>query len=110
MLGIQSTAGAIIDPYKDELNLRDNWGVMIAFQHHWSDSLRSNAMAGYAKADPLSWQDDDVFESSTYAAANLMWQVLPYMTVGLKYAYGLRENKDGLDIDNHRVAVGFQFF
>lgn len=65
---------------------------------------------GYAKADPLSWQGGNVFESSTYASANLMWQVLPYLTVGAEYAYGLRENKDGSDIDNHRVAFGFQFY
>jgi len=110
LLGIQSTAGAIIDPFKDELDLRDNWGLMTAYQHHWTDSLRSSAMAGYAKAEPLSWQEGNVFESSTYAAANLMWQVLPYLTVGAEYAYGLRENKDGSDIDNHRLAFGFQFY
>jgi hypothetical protein len=110
LLGIQSTSGAIIDPFKDELDLRDNWGLMTAYQHHWTDSLRSNAMAGYAKAVPLSWQEGNAFESSTYAAANLMWQALPYLTVGLEYAYGLRENVDGSDIDNHRVSFGFQFY
>lgn len=110
LLGIQSTTGAIIDPLQNELTLRDNWGVLSAFQHHWTETLRSNAMVGFAEAKPLDWQEDNTFKSSTYAAANLMWQVLPYLTVGVEYAYGLRENDDGSDLDNHRIAIGFQFY
>jgi len=110
LLGIQSTSGAIIDPLKDELELRDNWGIMTAYQHYWTDSLRSSAMVGYARAEPFSWQEGDTFESSTYAAVNLLWQVLPYLTVGVEYAYGQSENKDGSDFDNQRLALGFQFY
>jgi DcaP outer membrane protein len=110
LLGIQSTSGSVIDPVRSELALRDNWGGFAAYQHHWTEGLRSNFMAGYAKAKPYNWQLGNTFESSSYAAANLMWQVLPYLTMGAEYAYGQRENKDGSDLDNHRVAVGFQFY
>jgi hypothetical protein len=58
----------------------------------------------------LSWQDGDTLESSVYASANLMWEVLAYLTFGVEYAYGLRENKDGSDVDNHRLGVGLQFY
>jgi hypothetical protein len=67
-------------------------------------------MAGYAKSIPFDWQAGDTFESSTYGSANLMWQVLPYLTMGIEYAYGKRENNDGSDLDNHRIAVGVQFY
>jgi len=103
-------AGSVIDPQKNELSFRKNWGILTAYQHHWTRNLRSNAMVGYAKAEPESWQTGDTFESSTYAAANLMWQVLPYLTMGVEYAYGQRENKDGSDLDNHRIGVGIQIF
>jgi hypothetical protein len=39
-----------------------------------------------------------------------MWQVLPYLTLGVEYAYGQSEKKDGSDLDNHRIAVGFQYY
>ena len=67
-------------------------------------------MGGYAKADRSSSDPADSFEISAYAAANLMWSPLPYLTLGLEYSYGRRENLDGSDLDNHRFAVGFQIF
>ena len=67
-------------------------------------------MAGYAKSKPLGWQSDDTFENSTYASVNLMWNVYRYITLGVEYAYGNRENKDNSDLDNHRIAVGMQFY
>lgn len=110
LLGIQPAAGGAIKPSQSDSELRDNWGVMTAYEHHWNDSLRSSLLAGYARSKPLSWQPGDTFESSTYASANLMWEVLPYLTFGAEYAYGQRENKDNSDVDNHRFAVGVQFY
>ena len=109
LLGIQSTSGSAIDPDGD-LELRKNWGGMAAYEHHWSNVLRSTAMAGYAKSEPLDWQTGDTFTSSTYTSVNLMWAVQPYLTLGVEYAYGRRDNEDGSDLDNHRVAVGVQVF
>jgi len=110
LLGIQSNAGSAIDPSGDRIDLRKNWGVMAAYEHHWTDSLRSTAMGGYAHSKSLGWQADDTFESSTYASVNLMWNVYRYITLGAEYAYGRRENKDSSDTDNHRIAVGMQFY
>ncbi|MDH3327747.1 MAG: DcaP family trimeric outer membrane transporter [Desulfobulbaceae bacterium] len=110
LVGIQSTAGSAIDPVRNELSLRENWGVMTAYEHHWTQALRSTAMLGHAEANPLKWQAGSTFESTNYAAANLMWQVLPYLTMGVEYAYGQRENKDGSDLDNHRFSVGMQIY
>jgi len=67
-------------------------------------------MVGYAKADPLSWQNGPIFVSSTYSAINLMWKAPPYLMIGAEYAYGQRENEDGFDLDNHRIALGFQIY
>ena len=110
LLGIQPMAGSAIDVNNNDFELRDNWGVMTAYEHHWNESLRSSAFAGYAYSKTLGWQTGDTFESSTYASANLMWEVLPYLTFGVEYAYGQRENKDGSDVDNHRLGLGLQFY
>jgi len=110
LLGLQSSSGASINAAGNNVFLNENWGVALNYQHFWTDGLRSNVMGGYAKADRSSSDPADSFESSAYAAANLMWSPLPYLTLGLEYSYGRRENLDGSDLDNHRFAVGFQIF
>jgi len=110
LLGIQSTAGSVINSAKNSLELHKNWGGMVAYEHHWTDILRSTAMGGYAKSKSLGWQADDTFESSTYASVNLMWSVYRYITLGVEYAYGRSENKDNSDLDNHRLAFGVQVY
>jgi len=110
LLGIQSTAGGAVNPMNNDVSLRDNWGLMLGYAHRWTDALRSTAMAGYAHAEPYGWQVGDTFESSSYAAVNLMWSIQPFLTFGVEYAYGVRENKDSSDIDNHRIGLGIQIF
>ncbi len=110
LLGIPSTAGGTLNPANNEISLRDNWGLMLGYAHHWTETLRSTVVAGYAKADPLDWQTGDTFENSRYASVNLLWSVQPFLTIGIEYKYGIRENKDGSDLDNHRVAIGIQIF
>jgi hypothetical protein len=110
LLGIQSTAGSVLDPMNNELVLRDNYGGMISYLHHWNASLRSTAMAGAAFSDSYDWQPGNTFERSIYGSVNLMWRIKPFITLGIEYAYGSLKNKDGSDLDNHRVSVGTQVY
>lgn len=110
LLGIQSTAGSVLTPVNNDLVLRDNYGGMIAYLHHWNASLRSTAMAGAAFSDSLDWQPGNTFENSIYGSVNLMWSIKPFITLGVEYAYGSLENKDGSDLGNHRMAVGIQVY
>lgn len=110
LLGIQSIDGSAIDPVRNELVLRDNWGALVNYEHHWTEKYRSTAMFGYAHANPLSWQAPETLDNTMYAAANLIWQVLPYLSLGIEYDYGRRENKDNSDLDNHRLMFGVQVY
>ena len=110
LLGIPSISGGAVDPANSELVLGRNWGSMVSYAHHWTDALRSTAMAGFAQSETFDWQSSDTFDNSKYASVNLMWQIQPFLTLGVEYAYCLRENKDGSDLDNHRVAMGIQIF
>jgi len=67
-------------------------------------------MAGYAQSKPFTWQPENTFDNSSYAAANLIWSLYPYLTVGVEYAYGALENKDGFSRDNHRIGFGMQYY
>jgi len=108
LLGILSTDGSAIDPVRNELRLSDNWGALASYEHHWTEKYRSTAMVGYADSDPFGWQAPGTLKNTTYAAVNLMWQVLSYLSLGIEYDYGRRENKDNSDLDNHRLMLGVQ--
>ena len=82
---------------------------MSAYRHFWGETLRSTIMVGYARSDPINGQPDITFVSSDFGALNLMWQLLPYVNIGVGYAYGSRKNNDGTTLDNQRVILGFQF-
>jgi len=110
LLGIQSTDGAAVDPVRNELKLRDNWGTFATYAHHWTEKYRSSVMVGYADSDPLGWQAPGTLDNSMFAGVNLMWQALPYLSLGIEYDYGRRENKDNSDLDNHRLMFGVQVF
>ncbi len=110
LLGIQSLSGSAIGPEGDKLITKKSWGGMASYLHRWSAKLRSTATAGYAKSEPLDWQPDETFMSSTYASVNLMWTLRPYLTLGIEYAYGKLWNKDGPGLDNHRLAFGIQIY
>ena len=110
LLGIQSIDGSAIDPVRNELRLRDNWGAFASYEHHWTEKYRSTAKVGYAHSKPFGWQAAGTLENTMYTGANLMCQVFPYLTLGIEYDYGRRENKDNSDLDNHRLMLGVQVY
>lgn len=110
LLGIQSTAGGAIDSATGISDLRENSGGMVGYKRQWSQTMRSTAMVGTARAEPLDWQTGDIFERSQYASVNLMWQAQRFITLGVELAYANRENIDGSDFNNTRIAFGIQVF
>ena len=110
LLGILPADGAAIVPDSGDLEARDNWGGYFAYVHDWNDRVRASLTAGYAESEPLDFQPGSTLDNTQYAAANVFWIVLPYLTIGAEYGYGRRENKDGSDIDSHRIMFGVQMF
>ncbi len=110
LLGLGSNAGGMFDPQGEQLRVRDNYGGVVWYQHHWSASLRSTGAVGVARSDPFASQPGDEFKKTTYAYGNLMWTILPYLNLGLEYDYGRRNVKDGSYKDNHRLMFGMQIF
>jgi len=110
LLGIRPNAGAFIDAASNDLELRTNTGVMLAYQHFWTADLRSTLMGGIARARVPATLAGDAFKSSRYVSLNLMKRLQPYLTVGIEYAYGKNEFSASPGFDNHRIAVGVQLF
>ena len=109
LLGISPSSAGLITP-DDDLKLRDNKGGYIGHARSWNDKWRCNIAVGYGEADNIDGQPDDAFNKSTFALGNVIYQFNEHLSIGLEYIYGERENNDGSDIDNQRVALAFQLF
>ena len=93
--------------HTDELLGLTGW--MVGYTQEWNDSLDSNfTYAENALDNTLLQQPDDVHRT-TYLAANLIWNPVDRVRVGIEYLYGLRENIDRETDDAHRVQTAFIF-
>ncbi len=110
LLGLDPFSGAFIDTDSSKLKSRTGKGGFIAYSRRFSNDIRTNVMYGQANAEDEETLLAQAFESSTYFAANIFYEITPYLTLGVEYAWGERENLDGSNIENHRVTLGFQLF
>ena len=88
------------------INLSEIFGAHLAYQHWWTDTLRSSLVIGAACAD----QDTSVAPNSVnklFASShlNLLWNPMHKMTVGLEWLHGYRE----LENDNNGHLDRIQF-
>lgn len=80
-----------------------------AFQHWWTDSLRSNAVFGYVDVDNRSQQSSDALDRSMYFAGNLVWSPLKQMDIGAEYLWGQRDNKNDATGTARRIQLSTKF-
>jgi len=84
-------------------------GWMVGYTQEWTDRLDSNfTYAENALDNTLLQQPEDVHRT-TYLAANLIWNPVDRVRVGIEYLYGLRENIDRESDDAHRIQTAFIF-
>ncbi len=107
---IEDLRGSGLDAAVDssgDLEALDTYGAFLAYQHFWSENLRSSAVYSLTGVDPTDAQAATTLESTSYFAANLIWTAAKKFDVGIEYLFGTRENNDGDDADANRVQVSF---
>jgi hypothetical protein len=82
-------------------------GWMVGFRQDWTDRLNSNFTYAENALDNSRLQQPDDVHRTTYPAANLIWEPVDRVNVGIEYLYGLRENIDRQVGVAHRVQVAF---
>jgi hypothetical protein len=85
------------------------FGWMVGVTHDWTERLSSNFTYAENRLDNTAFQRPDNVHRTTYLAANLIWNPLERVRVGIEYLYGLRENVDRAVGSAHRVQVAFIF-
>ena len=80
-----------------------------AYQHWWTDTLRSTVGGEYGVVDNSTGQPDTATKNWQGAAINLIWNILPRLLVGVELNWGRHEVKDGRDGTAQRIQTSTQF-
>ncbi len=80
-----------------------------AYQHWWTDTLRSTVGGEYGVVDNSTGQPDTATKNWQGAAINLVWNILPRLLVGVELNWGRHEVKDGRDGTARRIQTSTQF-
>lgn len=103
-------ADAFINPVTRKIETNVQFGGLVAYQHFWTDSLRSTLIYSYAERDnDLKYVADTVDKSYQSVHANLFWSPVKRINFGLEYIWAMREVENGEDGDINRLQFGFQY-
>jgi hypothetical protein len=83
--------------------------ISTAYQHWWTDTLRSTVGGEYGVVDNSAGQPDTATKNWQGAAINLVWNILPRLLVGVELNWGRHEVKDGRDGTARRIQTSTQF-
>lgn len=83
-----------------------------AYTHFWRNRFRSTGTLGYGRVDTSDQQPASSFVDSYYFAANLLWNAVGSLDVGVEYLFGTHGVKSGEDAHASRVqfAAKYDFF
>jgi len=86
---------AVYDTTKEKLRPLKEVGGFGAYQHWWTDKLRSTVTGGYLRVDNLNIQSSDSLKASIYTNGNLIYSPVKPLDIGIEYIWGQRKNKNG---------------
>lgn len=91
----------------DTIETVEAWGGYAAYRHWWTDSVRSNFIAGTTQViDNPSFLNPATTNESIYSLhGNLIWSINSKVDVGAEYIYGHRETESGAEGELHRSQV-----
>lgn len=103
-----ATSGRAASYNNGELETHKVYGGYAAYQHHWTDTLRSSVMGGYVHMDNATEligtaQNEEIWSGNV----NLIWQPVKKYKVGVEYIHGERQLDDGTEGDLDRVQASF---
>ncbi len=94
---LESVGGqdAAFNPVTGELETLEAFGGYLAYQHWWSDRMRSTLVVGYTNVNNLDFQEPDAYHETRRLTGNVIWSPIPRLDVGGELLWGRRTNNDG---------------
>jgi hypothetical protein len=108
-LGTVGGQDAAFDPVTGELKTLTAFGGYLAYQHWWSEKMRSTLVAGYTDVDNLDFQPDDAYRQTKRVTANLLFSPIPRVDIGAEVLWGERTNKDGSSADALQLQIAAKY-
>jgi hypothetical protein len=85
------------------------WGAYGGYTHYWNNDWRSNLVYGVARLQDSPWLATTAFHQSNYGAANLIWNPVPTLTVGVELLHGRLLEQDNRYNDDTRIQGSLQY-
>jgi hypothetical protein len=96
----------VFNAESNNLEPLDLYGGFLAYQHHWNRTFNSSLVIGTQVLGANSLLETTDLKRADYASVNLFYQPLTWMTYGIEYLYGRRENLDGASENGSRIQLG----
>jgi hypothetical protein len=84
-------------------------GLMIYYDHFWSDKWSTSLGWSQTKVDNLNFQTHDTFRSGQYASINLLYKPDKRFLMGTELLWGERQDKDGAAGSDMRLQFSFKY-
>ncbi len=81
----------------------------IAYQHWWTDSVRSSLLYSGVQIDNYSFQPDDSYYKTERLTWNVVYSTVARFNVGIELLWGRRTNKDRQDGEAFQLQLTSQF-
>jgi hypothetical protein len=94
----------VYDPEADDVEPVVTWGGFLSINHDWLKTLYSYVTFGMTLVNVKDYQPDDAFDNSMYLSGNLFWEPMEETRLGVEYAWGRRENKNGESGTANRIS------
>ena len=91
------------------IELIDQWGVVAAYRHLWSDQWRSSFSLSAAQADNPDEAGDNAAKSYNTFHANLIYKPTAALDLGGEIIYGDKELENGDDGDINRIQFSAKY-
>jgi len=103
-------ADAFINPTTFEVEINEQIGGCIDYQHWWTENLRSSVMYSMTQRDnDLNYVTDTSEKQYQSVHANLIWSPISRINIGMEYIYGYRKIEDDSTGDMNRIMGSFVY-
>ena len=98
-------ADAVYDPVNADLDLISNYGVTLAYAHHWTGHLKSTITYCCIEIDNQEAQAPTALKDTEYSSGNLVWSANERWLLGIEGISGKRSDNDGEVGTNFRTQL-----
>lgn len=105
---------AVVNSAAGRMETVSAWGALLGYQHWWTDSLRTTAVASYIKQENPS----DIFTPAALAVqgdrwwtthVNLIWSPVSFVDTGIEFMHDVRRIQNGQTGNANRLQVSTKF-